>query len=132
MRTNWSMSWRSGHGANQSGYHYTLGLSNGLSNLPNYFRSPEGATILPLLGVWGRRDRYEGDSKILFVQLQSDRTKYARPYYVMSWGLVNALIEQFGVDRMRAVVQSDQPAQTFKRMSGQALARYVTGWSAQF
>jgi hypothetical protein len=112
------------------GYHRSFILPSGLDDLHELRLSPAGRTVLPLIGLPGRRHTYEGEARELAQLLLSKRREYAPPYYAMSWSFISYLIGEIGYPGLRSVAESNDPSETLRSITGKSMSEHLSAWES--
>ncbi|RAJ97077.1 hypothetical protein [Aliidiomarina maris] len=114
------------------GYHRSFILADGLERLSEFCGSSAGAAMLPLVGEPGRRSTLSDENAAIFRLMMSDRRTYAPAYYAMSWSFTEYLIENIGLDGLRAIAESMDPSSVSKTISDTTIEEHKDKWREQY
>ena len=112
------------------GFHATGPEPRGLAALAEHAASPEGAEMLPLIGVWGRRGDYTPAQRALFDKVLRQRRHYGGPYYTLAWAYTSHLMQVLGRDGLMQVARATDPDAEARRLTGRGLDAHRREWLA--
>lgn len=96
------------------GYHHSVVLPERLRDVQRYLASPEGQEVLALIGPKGRRKELPPELDRIVAKVLTDRARYAKPFYALSWSFVDYIVAQEGLAKLREVVADQDRVNTLK------------------
>ncbi|MBX3724885.1 MAG: hypothetical protein KF823_03105 [Xanthomonadales bacterium] len=86
------------------GYHHSNVVPERLHDVHLHLATPEGREVLALIGPPGRRRHLPPALEAINTKVLTDRTRYARPFYALSWSFVDFVVAREGLAGLRDVV----------------------------
>ena len=112
-----------------AGYVRSRILPNGLQELAAHFCTEAGATVLPLVGIGGRRGSFLDSVAWRFaLTTGNQRWKYAPPFYAFSWSFTDDLIAEFGIRTYRRIAESARQDRAAVESTGQEMHSLLERW----
>lgn len=96
------------------GYHHSNVVPDRLHHVHRYLDTPEGREVLALIGPPGRRRELPPDLEAINQKVLTDRTRYARPFYALSWSFVDFIVARKGLAELRSVVADPVEIESLK------------------
>lgn len=97
------------------GYHHSVVLPERLRDVQRYLASPEGQEVLALIGPKGRRGELPPELDRIVTKVLTDRARYAKPFYALSWSFVVYIVAQEGLANLRGVVEDPSRVDALKQ-----------------
>ncbi len=98
------------------GYHHSNVVPDRLLDVHRHLDSLEGREVLALIGPTGRRRELPPDLEAINQKVLTDRTRYARPFYALSWSFVDFIVARKGLANLRVVSADPVEIARLKRL----------------
>ncbi|WP_218121224.1 hypothetical protein [Aquimonas voraii] len=97
------------------GYHSSVVLPERLRDVQLHLATPQGQEVLDLVGPRGRRNELPPELDLIVTKVLTDRTRYAKPFYALSWSFVDYIVAREGLANLRTVVADQSRVDALKQ-----------------
>jgi hypothetical protein len=97
------------------GYHSSVVLPERLRDVQLHLATPQGQEVLDLIGPRGRRNELPPELDLIVTKVLTDRTRYAKPFYALSWSFVDYIVAREGLANLRTVVADQSRVDALKQ-----------------